>query len=112
MKDVRSIVKEAGCDFVKIRNAYGVLSSQHDVMFNLNTIFPSFFSKYYLQGYFIFWQLPSAQKKDLTQYKSNPFHQRLLFIAAILYKNVLMHLLNLYIIVIMFFTFLKISYYC
>ena len=31
MKDVRSIVKEAGCDFVKIRNAYEVLSSQHDV---------------------------------------------------------------------------------
>ena len=31
MKDVRSIVKEAGCDFVKIKNAYEVFNSQQNV---------------------------------------------------------------------------------
>lgn len=31
MKDVRSIVKEAGCDFVKIKNAYEVFHLQQNV---------------------------------------------------------------------------------
>lgn len=31
MKDVRSIVKEAGCDFVKIKNAFEVFNSQQNV---------------------------------------------------------------------------------
>lgn len=31
MKDVRSIVKEAGCDFLKIKNAYEVFNSQQNV---------------------------------------------------------------------------------
>lgn len=31
MKDVRSIVKEAGCDFMKIKNAYEVFNSQQNV---------------------------------------------------------------------------------
>lgn len=31
MKDVRSIVKEAGCDFIKIKNAFEVYNSQQNV---------------------------------------------------------------------------------
>lgn len=31
MKDVRSIIREAGCDFIKIKNAFEVFKSQQDV---------------------------------------------------------------------------------